>query len=77
MDDSPFGILLILAAIVVVLSSWLSSRRARVYTIDAVDLIRLREARKAEPRDQPRWARRVLTAIIAIVLASLLWGLSV
>ena len=77
MAESQFGILLILAAIVVVLLLWLSSRGARVYTIDAVELMRLQDARRNRPGSRPRWARRVLTAIIAIVVASLLWGLSV
>lgn len=77
MAESQFGILLIPAAIVAVLFLWLSHRKARVYTIDAVELMRLHDARRDRPGSRPRWARRVLTAIIAIVLASLLWGLSV
>lgn len=67
------AIVLVLAGIVVLL--WLPERKPRVHMIDALDLMRFHEARRAGYRGRPRWVWGVIMTIIAIVLASLLWGL--
>jgi len=67
-------LLIILAGIAAVILIGEPIRRPRVYMIDATDLIRVEEARRSGSRRQPKWAWRV---IVALVLASLVWGLLV
>lgn len=67
-------LLIILAGIAAVVLMGDPIRRPRVYMIDATDLIRVEEARRGGSRRQPKWAWRV---IVALVLASLVWGLLV
>ncbi len=66
--------LIILAGIAAMILIGEPTRRPRVYMIDATDLIRVEEARRDGSRRHPKWARRV---VVALVLASLVWGLLV
>lgn len=73
MSGSTIAILLFLASIAAVTLA-LGSRRPPVHMIDAVDLMRLADARRTRQQGRRRGARWAIMGIMAIVLASLLWG---
>lgn len=74
MSKSTIVILLILAGIAAVVRLGLGSRRPPVHMIDAIDLMRLRDARRTRQQGRRRRARWAIMGIMAIVLASLLWS---
>ncbi len=77
MSASTIAILLILAGITVVVLLWPLSRKPRVHMIDAIDLMRLQDAKRARTMGRPRWTPWVISAIIpiiAIAFVSLLSG---
>lgn len=73
MSTSTITILLVLAGIAAAMLLWPFLKQPRVHTIDAVELMRLQDARRTRRTGRRTWAGWV---IMAVVVASLLWGLS-
>lgn len=74
MSESTIVILVILAGIAAVARLGLGSKRPPVYTIDAIDLMRVRDARRTRQQGRRSRARWAIMGIMAIVLGSLLWS---
>jgi len=69
-------VFIILSLIVVALLVWWWPRyKVRARTIDAVDLFRLADARRAGTSSHQRQARWAVAIVIAIVLVALFWHL--
>ena len=72
MSTSTIAILSVLAGIAAVMLLWPPLKKPRVHTIDAVELMRLQDARRTRRTGRRTWGGWV---IMAVVLVSLLWSL--